>query len=251
MHFDTGSYFRENSLQGFYPYVDVRCVHTSLPTTLSLQTSSSSVKYLQCWYYLHPGKTFGERVDQTPSPKVEGSELNFQFCLCTWQVVFEIHNPQQHYHVPLLLSPYGYSTYRGSWLFSGPTLHLGDLITGGLLMNCCFSGIALPVYWQPTSWCLLTHKLKSLCGLVDNLESLWTSYWHNPLALIPLIWVLATRPGPSVKMHRPGSRIQEMFHQKNEVTNKKIGVGDRWHMTDACVSSTNILMPFYKYMYIL
>ncbi len=27
---------------------------------------------------------------------------------------FGIANPAQHYHVPLLLSPYGYSTYRGS-----------------------------------------------------------------------------------------------------------------------------------------
>ncbi|XP_033631313.1 5-hydroxyisourate hydrolase-like isoform X1 [Asterias rubens] len=30
------------------------------------------------------------------------------------EIVFEIHNPNQHYHVPLLLSPYSYSTYRGS-----------------------------------------------------------------------------------------------------------------------------------------
>jgi 5-hydroxyisourate hydrolase len=29
-------------------------------------------------------------------------------------VVFEIAEPAQHYHVPLLLSPFGYSTYRGS-----------------------------------------------------------------------------------------------------------------------------------------
>jgi 5-hydroxyisourate hydrolase len=29
-------------------------------------------------------------------------------------VLFEIHEPRQHYHVPLLLSPFGYSTYRGS-----------------------------------------------------------------------------------------------------------------------------------------
>ncbi len=29
-------------------------------------------------------------------------------------VVFTIHDPAQHYHVPLLLSPFGYSTYRGS-----------------------------------------------------------------------------------------------------------------------------------------
>ena len=29
-------------------------------------------------------------------------------------VVFSVSDPGQHYHVPLLLSPYGYSTYRGS-----------------------------------------------------------------------------------------------------------------------------------------
>lgn len=29
-------------------------------------------------------------------------------------VDFEIRSPDQHYHIPLLLSPYGYSTYRGS-----------------------------------------------------------------------------------------------------------------------------------------
>ena len=27
---------------------------------------------------------------------------------------FGIASPEQHYHVPLLLSPYGYTTYRGS-----------------------------------------------------------------------------------------------------------------------------------------
>ena len=29
-------------------------------------------------------------------------------------VVFVVRDATQHYHVPLLLSPYGYSTYRGS-----------------------------------------------------------------------------------------------------------------------------------------
>lgn len=29
-------------------------------------------------------------------------------------VVFTIRDPTQHYHVPVLLSPFGYSTYRGS-----------------------------------------------------------------------------------------------------------------------------------------
>jgi 5-hydroxyisourate hydrolase len=51
MHFDTGTYFRKKSIQGFYPYVEV---------------------------------------------------------------VFEIKQTTQHYHVPLLLSPFGFSTYRGS-----------------------------------------------------------------------------------------------------------------------------------------
>ncbi|SRR6266852_6387426 len=29
-------------------------------------------------------------------------------------IVFIIRDPEAHYHVPLLVSPYGYSTYRGS-----------------------------------------------------------------------------------------------------------------------------------------
>lgn len=29
-------------------------------------------------------------------------------------ILFTVSDPAQHYHVPLLLSPFGYSTYRGS-----------------------------------------------------------------------------------------------------------------------------------------
>jgi 5-hydroxyisourate hydrolase len=29
-------------------------------------------------------------------------------------ITFAITDPDQHYHVPLLLSPFAYSTYRGS-----------------------------------------------------------------------------------------------------------------------------------------
>ena len=29
-------------------------------------------------------------------------------------ILFEVTNPEQHHHVPLLLSPFGYSTYRGT-----------------------------------------------------------------------------------------------------------------------------------------
>lgn len=30
------------------------------------------------------------------------------------QIVFRVLDPEDHHHVPLLLSPFGYSTYRGS-----------------------------------------------------------------------------------------------------------------------------------------
>ena len=29
-------------------------------------------------------------------------------------VAFRVRDPKEHYHIPLLLSPFGYSTYRGS-----------------------------------------------------------------------------------------------------------------------------------------
>ncbi|CAN5459934.1 hydroxyisourate hydrolase [soil metagenome] len=29
-------------------------------------------------------------------------------------ILFHLNNPDEHYHIPLLLSPYGYTTYRGS-----------------------------------------------------------------------------------------------------------------------------------------
>jgi 5-hydroxyisourate hydrolase len=29
-------------------------------------------------------------------------------------IAFQVEEAQEHYHIPLLLSPYGYSTYRGS-----------------------------------------------------------------------------------------------------------------------------------------
>jgi 5-hydroxyisourate hydrolase len=29
-------------------------------------------------------------------------------------IIFEITDPEQHHHIPLLLNPFGYSTYRGS-----------------------------------------------------------------------------------------------------------------------------------------
>ena len=43
-----------------------------------------------------------------------GTDLTEPAFLDVIPIRFGIANPSQHYHVPLLLSPYGYSTYRGS-----------------------------------------------------------------------------------------------------------------------------------------
>jgi 5-hydroxyisourate hydrolase len=49
---------------------------------------------------LHTGAYFAERRIATLYPQVN--------------IVFEVRDATQHYHIPLLLSPFGYSTYRGS-----------------------------------------------------------------------------------------------------------------------------------------
>ncbi|HUF44868.1 MAG TPA: hydroxyisourate hydrolase, partial [Aestuariivirgaceae bacterium] len=43
-----------------------------------------------------------------------GIELAEPAFLDVIPVRFGIADPARHYHVPLLLSPYGYATYRGS-----------------------------------------------------------------------------------------------------------------------------------------
>ncbi|KAH9897843.1 transthyretin [Cubamyces lactineus] len=36
-------------------------------------------------------------------------------CFYPWvEITFEVPNPTEHYHIPLLISPYSYTTYRGS-----------------------------------------------------------------------------------------------------------------------------------------
>lgn len=46
------------------------------------------------------GVYFAERKTKTFYPRIT--------------VIFEVVDPKEHHHVPLLLSPFGYSTYRGS-----------------------------------------------------------------------------------------------------------------------------------------
>ncbi|HEX5645107.1 MAG TPA: hydroxyisourate hydrolase [Erythrobacter sp.] len=65
------------------------------------------------------GKDFGDgiyelRFHAGDYLKTQGASLPEPFFLDVIPIRFGIADASQHYHVPLLLSPFGYSTYRGS-----------------------------------------------------------------------------------------------------------------------------------------
>ncbi len=64
-----------------------------LPDTTALQTGTYRLNFDTATYFQKCG--------------IEGFYPNVP-------VIFEIRDTAQHYHVPLLLSPFAYSTYRGS-----------------------------------------------------------------------------------------------------------------------------------------
>ena len=52
--------------------------------------------------------------NNTPSPSAEGEGAGGQGFLRDIPIRFHISDASQHYHVPLLVSPWSYTTYRGS-----------------------------------------------------------------------------------------------------------------------------------------
>jgi 5-hydroxyisourate hydrolase len=64
---------------------------------------------LREWVPLHGWQAGGYRLVFFVAPYF-GGEVFFPEIT----VAFQIHEPDRHHHVPLLLSPYGYTTYRGS-----------------------------------------------------------------------------------------------------------------------------------------
>ena len=92
-----------------------------IPVSLHLQLDGT-------WRELARGLTNqdGRITDLLQDPKLKPGKYRLTFDTAAYlgttgkpffpevEVVFEIRDPDQHYHVPLLLSPYGYSTYRGS-----------------------------------------------------------------------------------------------------------------------------------------
>ena len=94
-----------------------------VPVSLEIQTAGG-------WQLLGKGETnadgrIGDLVPETVSIEAGTYRLTFdtdayfaarqvKSFYPSVSVVFKLENPGQHYHVPLLLSPFGYSTYRGS-----------------------------------------------------------------------------------------------------------------------------------------
>lgn len=78
LHFDTRTYYASlNESKPFFPFVEVY---------KSGFNTNNAVWLFLCSFFL----------------------------LIYPKIVFCLDEPQEHYHVPLLLSPYSYSTYRGS-----------------------------------------------------------------------------------------------------------------------------------------
>ena len=77
------------------------------------------------WQLVTQGKTDADgRIMNWMKNHAEKGEYRITFSTATYHknkgffpsvtINFTIEHPEQHYHVPLLISPFSYSTYRGS-----------------------------------------------------------------------------------------------------------------------------------------
>ena len=91
----------------------------SIPVTLEVQVSEQEWKQLgsdktdadgRARNLLDPGAPLNKGVYRLTFD-VEAYQRGFHPVIV---VVFHVENPGEHYHVPLLLSKFGYTTYRGS-----------------------------------------------------------------------------------------------------------------------------------------
>lgn len=78
MVFHTGAYFKDKGVETLYPLVEV-CSES------------------------HP-------LDVLEIREIE----NFDMRIADSQITFNYATPSEHYHIPLLVSPWSYTTYRGS-----------------------------------------------------------------------------------------------------------------------------------------
>ena len=84
-----------------------------LPANMKeIPVGTYKMKFHTKQYYLQSNTTTFYPFVSYIMPVVNFSS-HFHKCLQV-EVVFQIQDPSEHYHIPLLLSPFGYSTYRGS-----------------------------------------------------------------------------------------------------------------------------------------
>lgn len=95
MTFFTGEYFAQANRPTFYPQVEVSFLYPccSCPSRMIAQRSGSYIA--------------AKRIMLIP---------NFSlYAITAIQILFQLaETPDAHYHIPLLLSPFSYTTYRGS-----------------------------------------------------------------------------------------------------------------------------------------
>ena len=90
----------------------------NVPVTLSIQDGENSWSDLGSAMTEENGRveSFGE--DVTVQQGVYKLTFNMSETGETFfpeiDVVFNVEDPEEHYHVPIVVSPYGYSTYRGN-----------------------------------------------------------------------------------------------------------------------------------------
>jgi 5-hydroxyisourate hydrolase len=94
------------------------CPAGGIPVTLEFQISD------QEWNQLGKGTTDrdGRIRSFTSKQELRQGIYRLTFDVTSYQqgfyprivVVFHVENPAEHYHVPVLLSQFGYTTYRGS-----------------------------------------------------------------------------------------------------------------------------------------
>ena len=84
--FETKEYFERSGRKSFYPFVQVR------------SPSRALTAFPRCGFVVGPPPLF---------------RLNL-ILVFSFKITFSIENPSEHYHIPLLISPFSYTTYRGS-----------------------------------------------------------------------------------------------------------------------------------------
>ncbi|KAG5647775.1 hypothetical protein DXG03_008498 [Asterophora parasitica] len=102
-----------------YTNADGRCLDLLPPAgSLEEKAEKTALKAGQTYKIVFKTKEYFEQTGRASFyPWVEVSEkcfLQAQTSPHISQISFTIANPDEHYHIPLLISPYSYTTYRGS-----------------------------------------------------------------------------------------------------------------------------------------